>query len=125
MKHIDGWVSVTDHQPEQADGDENGPVFVWHVYQGAMLTPRDKAHKNRFHTHWMPVKRATENGWIDVADRIPTAEDADELRCVLVYHRYDGNKITGWHQVEADRQIDRWLPLPRPPDNYRELRRCR
>ncbi len=117
------WISVTEHQPEQSDGDENGLVFVWHVFQGVMLASWNQVRENPFHTHWMPMRWIAACHWINCSERLPTADDSDELHCVLVYHRHDGNKVTGWHQIAMDSQIERWLSLPKPPANYKELRR--
>lgn len=124
MNHTDAeWIPITERQPERSDGDERGLVFVWHVFQCAMLIPWDRIRENPFHTHWMPMGWIEEKHWIDRSERLPTADDSDELHCVLVRHCHDGNKVTGWHQIAADRQVERWMPLPKPPTNYRELRR--
>lgn len=46
--------------------------------------------------------------WIPREERLPTQEDADEFNCVLVYHVYQGEMITGWFNVANNRFISHW-----------------
>lgn len=63
-----------------------------------------------------------EKGWISRQERMPTAEDADALGCVLVWHIWQGVMVMGWHQVENNRFVSHWTPMIQPPRNYEELR---
>lgn len=49
------WTSVLDKLPTREDGDAQGCVLVWHIYQGVMLTGYHQMRANRFYTHWQPV----------------------------------------------------------------------
>lgn len=54
------WISVLDRLPAQEDGDAQGCVLVWHIYQGVMLTGYHQMCANRFFTHWQPVPNPPE-----------------------------------------------------------------
>lgn len=62
-------------------------------------------------------------GWIHAAERMPTAEDADEWGCVLVWHFYQGPMVTGWRQVEQNSFMTHWRHTPRPPMGYRDMQK--
>lgn len=117
-----GWISVKDRLPAQEDGDEYGYVFVWHAYQGVMLTAWNQ-FRNRFYAYWMPTKHITADLWIKATERKPTKADADTLNCVLAKNTHEGIKVTGWHQFDLDSAFTEWLPLPEPPSDFRELRK--
>lgn len=118
---MDEWTSCEDELPGEADADEEGRVFVWHAYQGVMLSRWDRVTENRFHSYWMPI-RLTAQAWIPKTLRTPKAEDADAQGCVLVRHAHEGIRITGWHQVMYDSGIMDWRTLPAPPGNNKALR---
>lgn len=86
-----GWISVKDRLPAQEDGDEYGYVFVWHAYQGVMLTAWNQ-FRNQFYAYWMPTKHITADLWIKATERKPTKADADTLNCVLAKIRMRGSK---------------------------------
>ena len=54
--------------------------------------------------------------WIDVRDRMPTADDADASRCVMVWHTLNGVMMTGWHHVRENRFITHWQKAPECPE---------
>lgn len=121
-KRNNGWISVKDRRPAQDDGDEYGYVFVWHVYQGVMLTAWNRI-SNQFYAYWMPTKYITAGIWIKATERKPTKADADILNCVLARNSHDGIRVTGWHQFEEASTFTEWLPLPEPPSDFRALRK--
>lgn len=55
------------------------------------------------------------NGWIPVADRLPTAKDADEGGDVLVLTKESVKKIVNWIAIKPA-QIKFWQPLPKLPE---------
>lgn len=63
----------------------------------------------------MAAKRET---WINAESRPPTAADADEWGCVLVWHIYQGPMITSWRQVEKNCFMTHWQHTPIPPEAY-------
>lgn len=117
----DDWIPCGEKQPVEADGDKNGKIFVWHAFQGVMLTRWDRLAENRFHAYWMPIHSATKDKWILRGTRLPTAADADACGCVLVWDCHEGNRITGWHQPASDGGITAWQRLPGPPSDYQLL----
>lgn len=53
--------------------------------------------------------------WIDRDERLPTEQDADVFRCVMVWHVYNGLMVTGWFNVAGNRFISHWMrTVPRP-----------
>lgn len=58
--------------------------------------------------------------WIRVEDRLPTAADANIMNCVIVWHRYNGTMVFGWHQVEENQFITHWMPCPSVPPDFPE-----
>lgn len=65
------------------------------------------------------------DGWICAMEHLPTAEDADDWGCVLVWHRYQGPMITGWRQVQNNGHMTHWQRTPAAPENYRDIHRER
>lgn len=55
--------------------------------------------------------------WIDLKERIPTKEDADEWGCVLVWDRYNGVKVCGWNNTFglAREPVTHWMTPPERP----------
>lgn len=45
------------------------------------------------------------HGWIDKETHPPSGADADEYGCVLVWHAFQGNMITGWRNALSNRFI--------------------
>lgn len=113
-----GWIPRSGKRPTEADGDENGRVFVWHEFQGVMLMRWDRLMENRFYAYWTPIRPATDGRWIPVRERLPTAAEADVYGCVLVRDG-NGNRVTGWRQPESDGGITDWQRLPAPPVGLR------
>lgn len=66
------------------------------------------------------MKPVTNIPWIDAKDRKPTKDDADKKGCVLVWHRYDGAMVTGWHQFDTNANgfLTHWAPKPKPPEGF-------
>ena len=60
--------------------------------------------------------------WIDKAERLPTAEDADAEGVVLVWHRYQGTMLAGWFRVAESRMFTHWQHTPGPPPGHEALR---
>ena len=115
MDH-DAWIDLRERTPAEADGEY---VLMWHIYQGAIVEPRERYNSNRFYSHWRPMPT---DGWIDARERRPTAADSDVWQCVLSRHAVYGFKVTGWHQFEVDRYCTHLMPTPGPPSNHHELR---
>lgn len=120
-REINDWISIKSRFPREEDGNEYGHVFVWHIYQGVMLTAWNEMG-NPFFAYWMPA-RITADEWIEASERKPTREDADALNCVLARDDLEGIElVTGWHQFTAISTLSRWIRLPPPPPGYKELR---
>ncbi len=119
----EGWIPCGEKQPVEADGDENGKIFVWHALQGVLLTRWNRLAENRFYVYWMPILPATKDRWISWKTRLPTEADADIFGCVLVWDCRAGNRITGWHQLTSNGGITTWQRLPDPPSDYQSLRK--
>lgn len=117
-----GWIKAKECRPMRKDGDEEGYVLVWHVYQGAMLA-RWNHISNPYVAYWMPIRHITASQWILATERKPTKAEADFQSCVLAKTTREGIKVTGCHQFYTDSTFTAWLPLPEPPSDYRELRR--
>ncbi len=97
-----------------------GPVIVWHVYNGAMVVKREYAIENSFFSHWREIDN---EAWIDARKRKPTRDDADEYGCVLSQNKWGEASVAGWHRFEREPYLVAWQHMPDPPDNYRELRK--
>lgn len=118
-----GWIHGKCRLPDAADGDADGRVFVWHAYQGAMLTPWNEFDRNSFNVYWMRVSDGASAPWIAAVERLPTKEDSDALNCVLAKDMYDGISVTGFHQFGWNSALTHWQRLPAPPSDYKELRK--
>lgn len=118
-----GWIRRSDRLPAQEDGDSQGRVFVWHVYQGVMLAPWNEFLNNSFHAYWMPLADDPHSTWINAAEKLPTKQDADALNCVLARSVHGENMVTGYHQFGLNRTLVLWKRLPDPPSDHRELRK--
>lgn len=59
------------------------------------------------------------HGWIDKETHPPSGADADEYGCVLVWHAFQGNMITGWRNALSNRFITHWQPTLPPPESTR------
>ena len=120
-----GWIHGKCRLPDAADGDADGRVFVWHAYQGAMLTPWNEFDRNSFNVYWMRVSDGASAPWIAAVERLPTKEDSDALNCVLAKDMHDGISVTGFHQFGWNSALTHWQRLPAPPSDYKELRRMK
>ena len=118
-----GWIHGKCRLPDAADGDADGRVFVWHAYQGAMLTPWNDFDRNSFNVYWMRVSDGASAPWIAAVERLPTKEDSDALNCVLAKDMHDGISVTGFHQFGWNSALTHWQRLPAPPSDYKELRK--
>lgn len=94
-------------------------IIVWHVFQGAMAYNAFQARENPFCVYW---QEPPEN-WIDPHDALPTENDADSQSCILAIDKYGDLRVRGLHQVEKSSDVQKWAPCPKPPDNYKELRK--
>lgn len=54
--------------------------------------------------------------WISVSDRLPTEKDGDVYGCVEAWHMYQGNMITGWHQIGKNSFFTHWKRVTPPPE---------
>lgn len=122
-KRNNGWIHGKSRLPDAADGDADGKVFVWHAYQGAMLTPWSAFDKNSFNVYWMRVSDGVPGPWIEAVERLPTKEDLDALDCVLSKNTRGSISVTGIHQIGWNGAFTHWQRLPAPPSDYRELRK--
>jgi len=111
-----GWIDLSTSPIAAGDG----PVIVWHVYNGVMVERRDRPASNRFMTHWQEIN---ETAWIDAGERKPTKEDADAYDCVISQDRWGDIGMAGWHRFEREPCLIRWQHVPDPPINFRELRK--
>lgn len=124
MKNLNnGWIHGKYRLPDAADGDADGRVFVWHAYQGAMLTLWNEFDRNSFNVYWMRVSDGASAPWIAAVERLPTKEDSDALNCVLAKDMHDGISVTGFHQFGWNSALTHWQRLPAPPSDYKELRK--
>lgn len=112
------WIPIKDRRPTQDDGDQNGYVFAWHAFNGAVLA-RWNRFENRFFAYWMPVDSIALL-WINTAERMPEKEDCDEQECILALCADRGLAIVNRHLIG---KYAAWQRLPAPPDDYRALRR--
>ena len=110
-----GWIDLSTSPIAAGDG----PVIVWHVYQGAMVCRREDVAFNRFFSHYREIDAG---GWIDTTERKPTRNDADAQECVISQNKWDEISMAGWHRFESENNLTRWQRPPKPPVNFRELR---
>lgn len=54
--------------------------------------------------------------WNLCADRMPKERDADAWGCVLVWHKYQGVMVTGWHRVQENEFYVAWARTPMGPE---------
>ena len=68
------------------------------------------------------MKHQTAIDWVNAGERLPTAQDADRAGCVLVWHKYSGVMVTGFHQFEHNTNgfLTHWAPKPKPPYGFPE-----
>lgn len=118
-----GWIHRDVQLPTHDDGNANGLLFAWHVYQGVLLCHWNDFVKNRFNVYWMRIADDTADPWMDAMEKFPTKEDADMMNCVLAKNCYDEISVTGYHQFSQNSTLSHWKRLPTPPSDYRELRK--
>lgn len=58
---VSDWIDRDERLPTEEDGDAQGCVIVWHVYNGAMVTGWNNVPHNRFISHWLPALPRPEN----------------------------------------------------------------
>lgn len=109
-----GWIGVSDGPIAAGDG----PVIVWHVYNGVMVEQRDSVTRNRFMTHWREIDSGA---WIDAMERRPTKSDADAYDCVISLNKWGEVAMAGWHRFEREAELICWQHPPDPPSSFREL----
>lgn len=56
--------------------------------------------------------------WIPMAERRPTAQDADAWGCVMVWHIYNGTQMLGWDNplMGTSKLITHWMSPPAAPE---------
>ena len=103
-------------KPGIDDGDANGYILVWHIYQRSMMMHWSQSIGNPYITHWMRTETAATGEWTAGQDRKPTAADADPIGCVLVRDRHGRIFVTGWHQfITSPMLLKDWKKLPGAP----------
>lgn len=55
MMTDNGWRETTPNTPTRRDGDANGCVMAWHIYQGCIVTGAKNARDSSFITHWQKL----------------------------------------------------------------------
>lgn len=105
---MSSWVPISQRKPTEAEGT----VYVWHKYQGVMLTAWDKL-QNRFFQYWMPI---THIYWNNATEIGPTKADADVMGCVLVKGESCEMRIAGWQIFRTSGLYTHWARLPHPPE---------
>lgn len=118
---VNGWISCNERMPTQEDGDAQGYVYVWHVFQGVMLASWNHMG-NQFFVCWTSTCISTE-AWIRASERKPAREDGDAYGCVLARDIAGNKHIAGWFQFNMNSEYVCWAPLPAPPTNYAERRK--
>jgi len=114
-----GWIEVC-KSPIAAGVKPETAILVWHVFQGVLTELCGKIRSNRFYTHWQPLQ---DDVWIASAERLPASADADEQNCVISRNAFGEISMTGWHRFSDDHTLLYWQAPPKPPMNYRELRK--
>jgi hypothetical protein len=61
------------------------------------------------------------DGWISALERPPKPEDGDPQGCVLIWHRFQGVMVTGWHNIPRNRFITHWMPTPKAPSDVERM----
>lgn len=56
--------------------------------------------------------------WIDKTERMPTADDADEYGCVLIYDTLNGIMISGYKNTQNISRwpVTHWARMPEAPN---------
>lgn len=114
-----GWTAFEEREPEEADC-LYGFLLIFHVFRGVVAEPWERRHDTPMYTQWKPIPR---RGWIAAAERMPTKEDSDVMRCILARSETDGFRVTGWHQIEHNAHYTHWMPTPAPPERAAEYRK--
>ena len=104
------WMSM-DILPRYDEEEPNRPVLVWHRYQGAVLAGALTLRQNRYNAAWMEIP----DEWIDMRERRPTKEDADQYGCVLVRHRNGDIRIQSYNPRLWSERYECWMRLPERP----------
>lgn len=67
MAEFGRWVSTDAQLPTETDGDAQGCVIGWHIYNGAMITGWHQFRRGGLLTHWMPTPDKPKGGTRDDA----------------------------------------------------------
>lgn len=108
------WIERKNRLPCEADGDANGHVLAWHIYQGAILCTWSRFDENRFYTHWMRADNL--KNWMATDERKPSHEDGDFAGCVLLKMMDEQLLVIGWHQLTERHAGSAWTHLPSNPE---------
>lgn len=115
------WIALREKPPIISDArGKKQQIIVWHIYQGAMV---DKFCRARFHTHYTHYTKVPDNMalWNNAQEKLPQESDADIYGCVLAIHKYDGLKVTGYHQIKPQSGYTHWMKLPDAPEDAKEV----
>lgn len=72
MMTDNGWRETTPHSPTKRDGDANGCVMAWHIYNGCIVTGAKNARDSSFITHWQKLPPGP-SGQAGMAQTAPAA----------------------------------------------------
>lgn len=93
--------------------DPAAPLLVWHRYQKAMVIDRRKLWSNPYYTHFREIDP---EGWIRRTERLPGAEDADQLGCVLARDVHGEVKMAGWRRFQTEDVLEAWQAMGSGPE---------
>ena len=63
---------------------------------------------------------AGSDGWVALCERMPTEQDADSQKCVLVWHELSGAMIYHISRLHANSYVTHWMRLPGRPQGAKE-----
>lgn len=106
-----GWTAFEEAEPKERDC-LLGCILVWHRYRGVVSVKWERRRETPMYTHWKPMPR---QGWISRDVQLPTKADADITNCVLIMQGEEGITVTGWHQMQHNKNYNQWMPTPLPP----------
>ena len=67
MAEFGEWTETHAQLPTEADGDAQGCVIGWHIYNGAVITGWHQFRAGGMLTHWMPTPDKPKGGTDDDA----------------------------------------------------------
>ena len=113
------WIDKRDRMPTKADEDQNGKVLVFNIYGGVMISGAEDfaTYGGKYSTHWMRIPTLSEEGWVPVAERMPTRQDEDETGCILGYNQLHGAHVTSAGNLAAygGQYETHWHKMPPRP----------